>query len=141
MVSSPSSSEAMSARRRWDALRSALALVAVVVVAFSLRTPTASLPPLLREVQGTLGLSDAAAGLLTALPVLCMALCAPAAQRLVHRLGAEMATLWAIALVAAGALLRLGGGTTALLFAGTLVAGIGIAVSGVTLPSIVKDRF
>src|SRR5919198_1503457 len=99
-----------------EALRPALALVALAVLAFNLRTPTASLPPLLGDVQGALGLSGAAAGLLTALPVLCMALCAPAAQ-------------------------RLGGRTAIVLFAGTLVAGIGIAVSGVTLPSIIKDRF
>jgi len=75
------------------------------------------------------------------LPVLCMALCAPPAHRLAHRLGGEATTLWAIGLVAAGSLLRLGGHATAVLFAATLVAGVGIAVCGVTLPSIVKDRF
>jgi CP family cyanate transporter-like MFS transporter len=121
--------------------RRALVLVALAVVAFNLRTPTASLPPLLADVQGALGLSGPALGLLTALPVLCMALCAPGAHRLAHRLGAELTTLCAVNLVAAGALLRLGGGSTALLFAGTLVAGVGIAVAGVTLPSIVKERF
>jgi MFS transporter, CP family, cyanate transporter len=133
------------ARRSLDALpvgaRRALLLVALVVVAFNLRTPTASLPPLLADIQGSLGLSGPALGLLTALPVLCMALCAPGAHRLAHRLGGEVTTLVAIALVAAGALLRLGGGSIVLLFAGTLVAGAGIAVGGVTLPSIVKDRF
>src|SRR4051794_41368516 len=121
--------------------RPAVALAAMAVLAFNLRTPTASLPPLLGDVDGALGLSGPATGLLTALPVLCMALCAPAAQRLAHRVGRETATLWAIALVAAGALLRLGGGAAGVLYAGTLVAGIGIAVSGVTLPGIVKERF
>src|SRR4051812_21496770 len=134
MASSRSSSE----RRPLAGARPALALVALAVLAFSLRTPTASLPPLLGDVDRALGLSGAAAGLLTALPVLCMALCAPAAQKLAHRLGGEPATLVAIALVGAGALLRLGGGAASILFAGTLVAGVGIAVCGVTLPSIVK---
>jgi MFS transporter, CP family, cyanate transporter len=132
-------------RRSLDALphgaRRALVLVALVVVAFNLRTPTASLPPLLVDVRDALGLSGAALGLLTALPVLCMAWCAPGAHRLAHRLGGEATTLCAIGLVAAGALLRLGGGATLVLFAGTLVAGVGIAVAGVTLPAIVKDRF
>jgi CP family cyanate transporter-like MFS transporter len=126
------------ARRPLDAL---LVLVALAVLAFNLRTPTASLPPLLTDVERTLGLSGPALGLLTALPVLCMAICAPPAQRLAHRLGREATTLWAIALVAAGTVLRLGGDATVVLFAGTLLAGVGIAVCGVTLPSIVKDRF
>jgi MFS transporter, CP family, cyanate transporter len=130
---------------RLDALphgaRSALVLVAVAIVAFNLRTPTASLPPLLADVQRGLGLSGPAMGSLTALPVLCMALCAPPAQRLAHRVGREATTLWGIGLVAAGTLLRLGGDAPVLLFGGTLVAGVGIAVCGVTLPSIIKDRF
>src|SRR3954452_6020453 len=102
MASSRSSSE----RRPLAGARPALALVALAVLAFNLRTPTASLPPLLGDVQGALGLSGAATGLLTALPVLCMALCAPAAQRLAHRIGRETATLWAIGLGGAGAPLR-----------------------------------
>src|SRR4051812_6697685 len=143
MASSRSSSEpaAVAGRRPLAGARPALALVALAVLAFNLRTPTASVPPLLGDVQAALGLSGAASGLLTALPVLCMALCAPGAQRLAHRVGRETATLWAIGLVAAGALLRLGGSAAGLLYAGTVVAGIGIAVSGVTLPGIVKERF
>ena len=137
MASSPSPSEALA--RRPLVLRPALALAALALLAFSLRTPTASLPPLLGAIDSAFGLSGAAAGLLTALPVLCMALCAPTAYRLAHRIGAEVATLWAIVLVGAGTLLRLGGETA--LFGGTLVAGVGIAICGVTLPSIVKDRF
>jgi CP family cyanate transporter-like MFS transporter len=125
-------------RRPLDAL---LVLVALAVLAFNLRTPTASLPPLLTDVERTLGLSGLALGLLTALPVLCMAICAPPAHRLANRHGAEATTLWAIGLVAAGTVLRLGGETTVVLFAGTLVAGVGIAACGVTLPSIIKDRF
>src|SRR3954470_8983156 len=141
MASSRSSSEPVAGRRPLAGARPALALVALAVLAVNLRTPTASLPPLVAHVQGALRLSGAASGLLTALPVLCMALCAPAAQRLAHRVGRETATLWAIGLVAAGALLRLGGSAAGLLYAGTVVAGIGIAVSGVTLPGIVKERF
>jgi CP family cyanate transporter-like MFS transporter len=70
-----------------------------------------------------------------------MALCAPPAHRLAHRVGGELTTLWAIGLVAAGTLLRLGGGDTVVLYAGALVAGVGIAICGVTLPGIVKERF
>src|ERR687885_515809 len=100
-------------------------LAALAILAFNLRTPTASLPPLLGDVEGTLGLSGLAAGLLTALPVLCMALCAPSAHRIAHRLGGEATTLGAIGLVAAGALLRLGGSSAVLLFTRAPVAGGG----------------
>jgi CP family cyanate transporter-like MFS transporter len=122
-------------------LRPGLLLCAVVFVAFNFRTPPASLPPLLGEIQPALGLSSTTAGLLTALPVLCMALCAPLALRLAHRIGREALTLLAVGLVAAGTLLRLGGGVTTVLFLSTALAGIGIAAGGVTLPGIVKDRF
>jgi MFS transporter, CP family, cyanate transporter len=118
-----------------------LMLAALAILAFSLRTPTASLPPLLGDVEATLGLSGLTAGVLTALPVLCMALCAPLAHRVAHRWGGEATTLGAIGLVAAGALLRLGGASALVLFTGTLVAGVGIAAAGVTLPSIIKERF
>ena len=124
-----------------DGVRPALLLVALGAVAFNLRTPMASLPPLLPDIERTLALSGIATGLLTALPVLCMALCAPSAQRLTERLGREAMTAWAIGLIAAGSMLRLGGGDALLLFAGTFATGVGIAVCGVTLPGIVKDRF
>jgi CP family cyanate transporter-like MFS transporter len=116
-----------------------------VLVAVNLRTTVASLPPLLRAVERDLGLSGAGAGLVTALPVLCMAWFAPAAHRLAHRFGREATVLGAVALVAAGNGLRgaagpTAGGTAALL-AGTFVAGVGVAVCGVVLPGIVKAFF
>jgi CP family cyanate transporter-like MFS transporter len=133
---------APSGERAYGAVRPALLLGVLAIVALNMRTPTASLPPLLGDIQRTLGLGDVASGLLTALPVLCMALCAPAGQRIAGRLGREETTLWAIVLVAVGAGLRLGGAESALvLYAGTLLAGVGIAIGGVTLPAIIKDRF
>jgi CP family cyanate transporter-like MFS transporter len=93
------------------------------------------------EIERDLALSGAAAGLLTALPVLCMGVFAPLAQRLAHVIGREGAVLWALVALAAGSLLRLGGTTTWLLYAGTLVTGIGIAIGGTLLPGIVKEFF
>jgi CP family cyanate transporter-like MFS transporter len=119
----------------------ALLVIALVLLAANLRTTVASLPPLLGAIERDLGLSGAAAGLLTALPVLCMATFAPAAHRLAHHFGREATALGAIALVALGNGLRLGGGETWVLFAATLVAGLGIAVSGVVLPGLVKELF
>jgi MFS transporter, CP family, cyanate transporter len=122
-------------------LHPVLVALAIVLLAVNLRTTVASLPPLLGAIERDLGLSGAAAGLLTALPVLCMALFAPFAHRLAHRFGREATAFAAIALVAAGNGMRLGGGEVLVLFAATFVAGLGVAVSGVMLPGLVKDLF
>jgi CP family cyanate transporter-like MFS transporter len=46
--------------------------VAIFAAALNLRAPLAALPPLVPQIERDLALSGAAAGLLTALPVLCM---------------------------------------------------------------------
>lgn len=115
--------------------------VAIVALAVNLRTTVASLPPLLVEVERALGLSGAVAGLLTSLPVLCMAAFAPMAHRLAERHGREATALSAACCVAAGNGLRGLGSEPALLFAATLLAGLGVAVAGVVIPGLVKDVF
>jgi MFS transporter, CP family, cyanate transporter len=113
----------------------------VVGVALNLRPAIAAVPPLLDAIQADLGLSATGAGLLTALPVVCMGLFAPVGAGLARRVGQEAAVSCALALVAAGTLVR-GLGTSALaLYGGTLLAGIGIAVGGALLPGVVKAWF
>jgi MFS transporter, CP family, cyanate transporter len=116
-------------------------LVAVVAVALNLRPAIAAVPPLLDTIQTDLGLSAAGAGLLTALPVVCMGLFAPVGPALARRVGREAAVSWALALVAAGTLVRGLGDSVAPLYGGTLIAGIGIALGGVLLPGVVKAWF
>jgi CP family cyanate transporter-like MFS transporter len=115
--------------------------VAIFLVALNLRAALASLPPLVRTIQDDLGLSAATAGLLTTLPVLCMGLFAPVAQRLAHRVGREATVAWALASILAGLLLRLAGEVFVLLMASTMLVGVGIALSGTVLPGIVKQFY
>ena len=61
-------------------------LAAVVLLGLNLRTAVASLPPLLDTIRADLGLSGTAAGVLTALPVLCFGALAPVVPRLVAAL-------------------------------------------------------
>jgi MFS transporter, CP family, cyanate transporter len=116
-------------------------LAAVVAVALNLRPAIAAVPPLLDTIQSDLGLSAAGAGLLTALPVVCMGLFAPVGPALARRVGREAAVSCALALVAGGTLVRGLGASVAPLYGGTLLAGIGIALGGVLLPGVVKAWF
>jgi CP family cyanate transporter-like MFS transporter len=116
-------------------------VAALVLVAVNLRTTVASVPPVLGHIERDLRLSGPAAGLLTALPVMCMAWFAPTAHRLAHRFGREASTFGAIALVAAGNGVRLGGGNALALYGGTLAAGVGVAIIGVVLPGLIKHTF
>jgi CP family cyanate transporter-like MFS transporter len=97
-------------------------------------------PPIVDEVRGSLGLSAAAAGALTALPVVCMGLFAPVAAVVAARWGTTRTLAAALALLAAAVVVRPLGGS-ALLFAGTVFAGVGIAVGGGLLPALVRARF
>lgn len=118
-----------------------LMALALVAVAANLRAAIASVPPLARTIADDLDLSNAWIGALTTLPVLCMGLLAPAAQRLGSRLGAATSVQIAILAVFAGVLMRWWGDHLSALFAGTFVAGFGIAVAGTLLPRVVKALF
>jgi MFS transporter, CP family, cyanate transporter len=97
-------------------------------------------PPILDELRSELGLSATEAGLLTAAPVLCFGALAPAAPALARRLGAERVLWLALLPIIVGVLGRAAGSALAL-FAGTLLAGAGVAVANVIVPSVVKGRF
>jgi len=116
-------------------------LVVMIAVALNLRPAIAAVPPVLDAIQADLGLSATGAGLLTALPVVCMGVFAPAGAALGRRVGRETAVSCALALVACGTLVRGLGESVVPLYGGTLVAGIGIAMGGALLPGVVKAWF
>jgi MFS transporter, CP family, cyanate transporter len=105
----------------------------------NLRPLFASLPPLLGDVRADLGLSAAAAGLLTTGPVLCLGACAPLGPWLVRRMPVERLLVVCGTLSAVGLALR-GAGGTAALFAGTLAAGAAVACAQVVLTALARAR-
>jgi MFS transporter, CP family, cyanate transporter len=113
---------------------------ALVLVALNLRPAIASVPPVLLDIQRDLGLSGTAAGVLTALPVVCLGVFAPVAARLAARFGVGRVVAASLVVLGVGTLARAAGGA-AWLFAATLVAGAGLAVGGALLPGIVKAHF
>ncbi len=118
-----------------------LLAVGLILVALNLRTTVTSLPPFGPTVERALGISAATLGLLTSLPVLCMALFAAPAHRLTAHWGRQTTILAAVGCIAIGNALRLAGGQLGLLFTGTLIVGVGVAACGVILPAIIKDVF
>lgn len=130
-----------SSREQGPPFPPALLAATIFLVALNLRAALAALPPLVSTIQRDLGLGGAEAGLLTTLPVLCMGVFAPVAQRLAHRVGREATVGWALVLLLAGQLLRLGGAAVAVLLVSTLTVGVGIALAGTVLPGIVKEFF
>ena len=114
-------------------------LPAVVLVALNMRPAIVSVPPVIDQIRAQFGLSATAAGALTALPVVCMGAFAPLASRATARWGTGPVLAAALALLAVATALRPLGGV-ALLFAGTLGVGIGVAVGGALLPALVRAR-
>ena len=121
--------------------RGALLLVGLVLVALNLRPAFASVSPVLETIRQDLGLSRTATGLLTTIPVVCMGVFAFAAAGIGERLGLERGVLWAIVLIGAATAGRLLANTAAVLFATTVLVGIGIAVGQTLLPAVVKRYF
>lgn len=119
---------------------SALRVVGVLLVATTLRPPVAGVGPLLPEIRRDLGMSGAQAGVLTALPVLCFGLAAFAGPSLARRFGLERTIGAVLLLVGAGIAVRSSGGM-GLLFLGSAVLALAIAVANVLLPAIIKADF
>ena len=108
-----------------------------MVVAINLRASITAVGPIIDDIRADLGLSSAAAGLLTTLPVLAFAGASPVAVPLSRRIGIERTLAGALALLLGGILLRVTGSTWAA-FTGTALLGVAIAGGNVLLPALVK---
>ncbi|MFF3556860.1 CynX/NimT family MFS transporter [Streptomyces tsukubensis] len=118
-----------------------LVMVAVVLAALNLRPAITGLGALLEEVRAGLGMSGAVAGVLTSVPAVTFAVFGIAAPRLARRHGPAAVVCAGMAAIAAGLLIRPYAGGTPGFVAATALALIGIAVSNVLMPVIVKRYF
>lgn len=115
--------------------------VGLVAVAANLRLALAGVPPLVDLIRDDLHLTSAAVGVLTTLPVLCMGLFAPVAHWASGRWGSAPTVFVAVILLTVGSALRMAGSSVVVLYAATLLVGVGIAVAGTLLPRLVKTLF
>ncbi|MFI6805747.1 CynX/NimT family MFS transporter [Streptomyces luteogriseus] len=118
-----------------------LLVLGIVLSALNLRPAITSLGALLEEVRDGLGMSGSVAGLLTSVPPLCFAVFGVMAPRLARRFGAGAVVCAGMAAIATGLLIRPYAGGTAGFLAGSALALMGIAVSNVLMPVIVKHWF
>ncbi|WP_369143494.1 CynX/NimT family MFS transporter [Streptomyces sp. R44] len=124
--------------RRW-----ALGVVAVglVLAALNLRPAITSLGALLEEVSADLHMSGTVAGVLTSVPPLCFAVFGITAPRLARRFGPAAVVCAGMAAIFTGLVLRPFASGTAAFLAASALALMGIAVSNVLMPVIVKRYF
>ncbi|MFE9889806.1 CynX/NimT family MFS transporter [Streptomyces scopuliridis] len=118
-----------------------LLVVGLVLAALNLRPAITSLGALLEEVRDGLHMSGSVAGVLTSVPPFCFALFGFAAPRLARRFGPGAVVCAGMVAITAGLLIRPFAGGTAGFLAASAVALMGIAVSNVLMPVIVKRYF
>lgn len=121
-------------------LNNILLIAGIIFIAFNLRPAITSVGPLISSIRSDMDLTNGMAGFLTTLPLLSFAVLSPIAPKLGQKLGNER-TLWVgLVILLIGILLR-SYGEAFTLFAGTALIGVGIAISNVLLPSLIKHKF
>ncbi|MGO4966988.1 CynX/NimT family MFS transporter [Bacillus paralicheniformis] len=121
-------------------LNNILLIAGIIFIAFNLRPAITSVGPLISSIRSDMDLTNGMAGFLTTLPLLSFAVLSPIAPKLGQKLGNDR-TLWVgLVILLIGILLR-SYGEAFTLFAGTALIGVGIAISNVLLPSLIKHKF
>ncbi|MFF4184371.1 CynX/NimT family MFS transporter [Streptomyces sp. NPDC001691] len=115
--------------------------LALVLAAVNLRPAITSLGSLMKEVTGGLHMSGGIAGVLTSVPAFCFAVFGITAPRLARRFGPGAVVFAGMTAITAGLLLRPFAGGTVTFLAASALALMGIAVSNVLMPVIVKRYF
>lgn len=115
-------------------------ILGILLIAVNLRAPVTGIGAVLDQVITSLQLNASEAGMLTTLPLLAFALASPLATALASKQGLEVSLFFALTLIAGGLASRLID-SVAVLYIGTAVIGVGIAIGNVLLPGIVKRDF
>ncbi|MDP8905744.1 MAG: MFS transporter [Chloroflexota bacterium] len=110
------------------------------VVALGLRPQIVGIGPLLPQIQLDLAISHAVAGLLAAIPVLCMGAFAPIGPWFGRLLGTERAIAAGVAAICVFGILRALAPDAASVLLLTFGVGVGIALVGPLLPLFVRHR-
>ncbi len=118
-----------------------LLLALIWLIAFNLQSGLVALGPVLPALVGDLGLSNAAAGVIAAVPLLMMGVMAVPGGRLADRWGASRTLTLGLALLGAGGGLRAMATGVPTLLAFSLLFGVGIGVAQPALPRLIRAAF
>ncbi len=118
-----------------------LAVVGIVLLAFSLRSAVASLSPLFDAIGEDFVLPAAVLGLIGTVPPLCFAVFGLLASGFERRFGLERTTLVALGAVALGLVARAAAIDAYGLLLGSALVFAGVGVGNVLLPALVKKYF
>ncbi len=121
-------------------VRLGFAFIGVLLIAVNLRVSFVSVGPVLSNISSDLGLSSAAAGFLTGLPLIAFAVFSPVAPGFASRLGLDRALWMSLLILASGIVLR-SLPVPGFIWLGTALIGLAIAFLNVLVPSLVKRDF
>ncbi|MPV36758.1 MFS transporter [Georgenia subflava] len=109
----------------------------ILLLSLTLRAPTTAVGPVLTAIEATTGRHPTVLALLTSVPLLCFVVMAPTVPFLLRRI--SLGTLIACALLAAGlGVLVRSLPQPGLLWLGTVLLGLAVAVASVLAPAVVR---
>lgn len=126
-------------RRLWAGRT--LALLGVLLVALSLRTPVAALSPILERIGAEIPLDAVLLAFIGAAPPLAFAAAGLMAPAMARRIGLEQALLVSLAMMSIGHLARAAAPDPVTLAIGTVLTLLGIGFGNVLLPAVVRRYF
>ncbi len=117
-----------------------LLVAGIVLVAINLRPAITGVGPVVASIRAATGLPNVALGLLTTLPLVAFGVVSVLTPLVTRRLGIEWSVALALGLIFVGTLAR-AAPPLALLYLGTGVFGVGVALGNVLLPGMIKRDF
>jgi len=117
-----------------------LLLLVIIFVGASLRSPISSIGPLVPFFTEDLDINNTTVGLLNTLPLIAFAFFSPFIPKIARKYGMEIPLMIAMVFLTVGILIR-GMDGTFMLFFGTAIIGMAIAVGNVLSPGLIKSTF
>lgn len=117
-----------------------LLLLVIIFVGASLRSPISSIGPLVPFFTEDLDINNTTVGLLNTLPLIAFAFFSPFIPKIARKYGMEIPLMIAMVFLTVGILIR-GMDGTFMLFFGTAIIGMAIAVGNVLSPGLIKATF
>jgi CP family cyanate transporter-like MFS transporter len=114
-------------------------VAALFIAGLVFRVPILVVGPLLKDIQAELGMSHGVAGLLSSIPVLCMAFLAPVGPVLAASIGPRVAVAACIVATAGFALLRAVAPDAVLVVGLTIGIGLGMGIVGPVFTQVVRS--